>query len=502
MKTNTGKRIERRMWILVASGIFFAAAYESTAIAASFSDPFGVLENMHDVKDSPFEGAFGDNFPMNCEDPDPDRNLSLIAAVSRALCVNPATRRAWFEAVKRSADIGTAKAAYLPTLSVSLDGRRDDTMTTVNTSLVPGFHETTKYATQSAILSWKLFDFGERAASVEAAHQAFVAAHARHEVAVQEQIFNISKDYYDAVLARSNLSSIIRQEKEAGAIMDAATRRVKGGVAPISDALQAQTSLAEAELSRAKAEGELREKVGILANDMGLAPDYRLRLADLPNDIDSFASEARNVGDLLEQAEVNSPDIVAARADYFQANAKRNQTRAQGLPSVSFSAELNRSSQPQSLSFGDPPIGATVRGFYLGVEIKIPLFEGFARQYQLKSDQAEIDIQRSALDQAKSDKKKAVWASYQEMMTNIESCKMSRRLLETAKQSMVAVQRRYDSGLNGIVELLTAQQKLENAEQEFNSSNANLRISRLKLSQSIGTINIHDTDFDPQPSSN
>jgi outer membrane protein len=62
------------------------------------------------------------------------------------------------------------------------------------------------------------------------------------------------------------------------------------------------------------------------------------------------------------------------------------------------------------------------------------------------------------------------------------------QLLHSAQESLQASQRRYDRGAADIVELLSAQSALSDAQQEHVRSRAEWRSAKLKLLASAGTL--------------
>jgi hypothetical protein len=102
--------------------------------------------------------------------------LDLRQAVEIALCRNPQTRQAWASVVSQGAQIGVARAAFMPSLSIGGNRSRDDTDTVIAGS--DGLHSGNRvWATgKSVSFNWILFDLGTRRANLEQARQSFHAA--------------------------------------------------------------------------------------------------------------------------------------------------------------------------------------------------------------------------------------------------------------------------------------------------------------------------------------
>ena len=86
--------------------------------------------------------------------------ITLSAAVDSALCRDTRTATAWVSIKAQKIQLAAAKAAYLPTVNASLTAQSN---TSQNAQSPGGNQRVTGYSSYLG-LSWRLFDFGERAA--------------------------------------------------------------------------------------------------------------------------------------------------------------------------------------------------------------------------------------------------------------------------------------------------------------------------------------------------
>ncbi|MFC6950327.1 TolC family protein [Paraburkholderia dipogonis] len=136
--------------------------------------------------------------------PDP---LPLQDAVERALCNNPKTREAWAQVKIQAAGVGIGRAAYLPTVTASWQGVRDDTAT--NVTGYPQYSSNYRNGalkTDSVSLSWVLYDFGGRQAALANATALLVAAEASQQAALETAFATVAKHYYAAQATQGLLS--------------------------------------------------------------------------------------------------------------------------------------------------------------------------------------------------------------------------------------------------------------------------------------------------------
>src|SRR5262249_60783820 len=117
---------------------------------------------------------------------------SLVELIDIAQRRNPATRVAWEQARQAAINVGIARAAYLPALTASAIAGWEHFVAAFPSNLVPqGF---IVFNAQEVIpqltVNYLLFDFGGRAAAVEAAGQISISGNVAVTAAPQPLIFH------------------------------------------------------------------------------------------------------------------------------------------------------------------------------------------------------------------------------------------------------------------------------------------------------------------------
>jgi len=426
--------------------------------------------------------------PASCKQRPIPSPIALFDVIERALCESPKTRSAWAEIKRAAADVGVAKSAYMPSLDAALKYayQQNSTQVTDNPQLTSEYAKAVNE--ESLSLSWVLYDFGGRSASLKNSRESLLAAQANENATLQAVFATAAKDFFAAQAGNASVLSKRRIESAAHDNLEAATARVAKGVAPLTDQLQATTAAAQATYERARAEGDFRTAIGVLAVDMSLSPDEALSLPEMDLGALPDSSFARAVHDLLAQAQQSHPRILAAAAQWQAALAHVNFVRAKGLPVVRLIGESDRSNQPVSASLGQPVYPALTRENYVGLQIAIPLFEGFGRGAQIKEAEAQAAVQEQAVRDVRQQVAVAVWSSVQTLQADTENLRNSEIVLQSARQAFEATQHRYRSGVADILELLSAQKTLSVSEETWIQAHLDWRVARLQLAASLGTL--------------
>ena len=241
------------------------------------------------------------------------------------------------------------------------------------------------------------------------------------------------------------------------------------------------TAQARAQLNEAHAWGDFNKSLSLLVQAMGLAPGTLIRL---PQTLELYREgDVKDLNSLLRQAEEKHPAIRVARAKLAADKSKITVVRSEGLPSLDATASLARNGYPnQGLSSINQSVTTA------GVTLNLPIFEGFARTYKIRSAQAQVEQSEAQLQDATIQTLTEVVKAHADALTSSETLKATERLMVAATQSLQSSLRRYDRHAADILELLNCQSALADAEQERIRAIAEWRSARLRLVAASGLL--------------
>ncbi len=420
-----------------------------------------------------------------CGDAVPAGPLALPDLVDLALCRNPATAVAWASVRSAAAGVGIARAAQLPTVSAQIgptlsrsDFFRNQGFSSGGQTFSSSSSSTDLGSTANLALDYLIFDFGGRRARIDSARASQAAALANFADTAQ----GVALDTVTAFNSvNANAASVTAAEASvlfAKRSYDTARAREVAGVATPSDRLQAQTSLSQAELTLTQARGNLRTARGQLAVVISLPPSTPLDLA-APPPLGSSDLLRSDVDTLIRDAEKLRPDILAQRAQVDAAAANVRAARSDLRPSLSTSAQNNVS---YADSINDRNSASA------GLTISIPLFNGYARTYQVTQARAELDRATAVAEQTRQNAGLDVFGNYVALQTAIRSLATSRDLIASATAAADIAQGRYKAGVGTFTDLLNAQSSLASARQQLVQAEFDVRNAQAQLARSIGGI--------------
>ena len=454
-----------QLLLMTAIGIFSFAM-------ADTSDPFATQSL---TAPSPAESSTTPTPPSPCDfSTSPTADLSLSDVVERALCNNPQTHEAWANARAQAAQLGVSQAANLPSLSAS--GALSHNKTNGRGTLTGAM----SYDQQSAglSLSYLLYDFGARGASIDNAKQVLLAANAAQDTAIQSVFLAAVQAYYQIFATQSAVQAAMEAEKSAAEGLKAATVRYQVGAGTPADKLQAQTAYSQAVLNRIRAEGDANNAQGELANVMGLDADVQVRIAP-PHDQTPDENFTQDVTHLIDEARNHRPDLAAAEAQLKAAQANVTAAQAAGRPSISMSADLN---------YNDTSASDPFRSSAVGLNLSVPLFTGYNTTYRVRAAQEQVAVRAAQRDNIRQKIALDVWKAYQSLLTETQSLRSSVDLVDSAAQSARVALGRYKAGAGNILDVLTAQSALASARQQNVQALYGWYIAKATLAQSMGQL--------------
>src|SRR5919201_1157150 len=129
-------------------------------------------------------------------------DLNMPRAIDLALQNNPETRSSWLQARQAQAVVGSRRSAYYPELDLNATYTRSHQATQGGQTV---FNSTT-FGPQ-VVLTYLLFDFGGRAAQVEEARQALIAADFTHNQQIQNTVLQTEQAFFGFLDAKALLDA-------------------------------------------------------------------------------------------------------------------------------------------------------------------------------------------------------------------------------------------------------------------------------------------------------
>jgi outer membrane protein TolC len=412
--------------------------------------------------------------PLAAQSPDSTRpTVTLEEAIALSLRTQPGVIQAQAAVNNASARVRSAKGAWLPSLDLSATGNQNysgvPSRVDPNTGLAVG--SSSGSINTSLRSSITLFDGFQRSADSKSARASETAADASLVNARYQQRLTTTNQFLDARAAAELVSvrqaSVNRAEEQ----LKVSINKLNAGSATRSDSLRSRVTLGTAQLQLIQAQASLATAEAGLARLIGVTG--RVAAAD-DSSFSHVMTTPLDTAALRTEAEAASPQVQAAQANAAAARAGITSARSGYWPTLSLSGNLGLSgSSSRDYSFYDS------RGASLS--LSWPIFNRFQREQSINSaENASLTAEAQAADAARqvSASLTSQLATLDAARTQIEITQVSVR---AAEEDLRVQQERYRLGASTIVDILTSQEALDQAEVDA----VNARFSYLRAKAQI-----------------
>jgi len=403
--------------------------------------------------------------------------LTLAQLIDEALVQNPTTQQSWEDARAAAAAWAQARGLYYPRISGGANygySRGGG-----SASGIGAFNE--QSGSIGATLNYLLFDFGGREAQVKAAKMALLNANWNQNQSIQNVINKVAVSFYKYIGSKALVIADEVNLEEAQTSLEAAELRLEAGVGTLPDVLQAKATLSQVMLDLVENRGNVEILRGELATDVGWPANADF---DVAQEIDDLPTQvlSDNVDDLIGLAMKNRPDVAAVQATVKERQAELKGAKSEFFPEISATAQAFR-------FFVRPDGGSNdyFTNYLFGLQLTVPIFQGFTIINSVREADAELESARAALKLQEQIVIQEVWDAYYSFRTAVQSLDAATVLLESSIKSYDASLARYRSGVGDIVELLNAQTILSEARAEQVSAKTSVFTSYADLINAIGT---------------
>ena len=383
--------------------------------------------------------------------------VTLADAIRRAERVQPDVIRAASAVRTAGAQRKTAWGAFLPTLSASSSASDFFSEGAVRvdpvTGQLAGGNTTNRSISTSLSANVDLFTGFRRGAEIRAARASEDAADASLIDARFQQALTTTNQFLDALAAsqllRVRQASVRRAEEQ----LKTSVAKLKAGSATRSDSLRSLVTLGNARLDLVTTEALLAGAEASLARLIGQSG--RVHAVD-----DSAFYRVQEVIDtqaLRTEAESKSPRVRSAAANAAAARASVRASQSAYWPTLNLGANTgwNGSQRDDYTLFNQRQISLSLRW---------TLFNGFDRELSIVQREADLDLAEANA----SDASRAVQAEMTTRLAELDAARIRTEITQTsvaaATEDLRVQQQRYRLGASTIVDLLTSQEALNQAE--------------------------------------
>jgi outer membrane protein len=406
------------------------------------------------------------------------RAESLADAITLAYQTNPSLQGQRAQLRSTDETYVQARAGYRPTIGISANN-------TFNWQWLGSGACTTfggcplDSTTRSASLSFTqpLYTGGRATAKVHQAEASVLAG--RENLRVQEanvmasviQVYmDVRRDEQALQIRQDNVGVLQRQVDETAA-------RFEVGEVTRTDVAQSQAQLAAAQALLSSAQAQLASDRAAFAAVVGQSPT---KLDAEPE----FKIFPMTVDQAFDTTQENNPSIRAADYNEQGAEATVAEAKAQRMPSVSFQGDYGYSRSPSVAVNSISPNRSAQAGFVLSQ----PLFTGGLTSSQIRQAIELDNVAKTQLEAARRTSLQNVSQAWSRLLAARANIAADEEQVRAATVAFEGTRAEQQAGLRTTLEVLTAQQVLENAQLDLINARHDAYIASAAVLQVMGLL--------------
>ncbi len=398
--------------------------------------------------------------------------LTLNQCVQIALEHNPSIRVAEGGLQSSESNLELSRSVLMPQISAQAAITRNGGTFILGKNVFNGYYD--NYATGFQVQQL-IFDFGKTFTKVSGSADLVDESNQDLKSASEDVIVNTYIAYFNYLASARVLVVDSETVQQAEDHLKQSQAFFKAGTAPQYDVVNAEVTVANANVNLIQAENNLKVARVQLENVMGKKLPDSFALAD--NLEVTYVNV--DIQTAIDTALKNRPELLASQAQVEAGKQFLASAWTTNLPNISASGGYNwRNLTPSPL----------YSGWNLGVTLSLPIFQGFELD-------AGIDLARANLKTAEASNELVMQTllldvQQQELALQEanESIQASKKLVESADEALRLAVGRYNSGTGTALEETDAQVALSNARIAYIQALYNYSVSYAKLERAMGTI--------------
>lgn len=382
-------------------------------------------------------------------------------------------------------NVTTGNAGMLPTVTGNFN--QNNSVSNSNQTQATGEVRSLDNAKNNSLtygvsVGWTIFDGFGMFSRYEILKELQKQGEVELQRAVVTRVSDVISTYYTIVEQQNLLAAIDSSIEISRERLRTAENRLSIGKASRLEVLNVQVNLNTDESNRI-IQANLVHNLKIILNTL-LARDLQQEFTVIK---EVAIDETLKLGDMLELAKSNNPDLVWISINRRLAELEEKTIKANRYPTVRLNGGYNFSESESSLGF---VAHSKSRGLTYGVTASINIFDGFnqrrnERIARIRIENADLQIAQTNL-QIESE----ISQAYNVYRTNLALVDIEERNEQIARQNLNITLEKYKIGTLSAVEFRDAQENFINAVSRYNSAKTQAKLSETMLMELIGKIEL------------
>ncbi len=398
---------------------------------------------------------------------------NLLQVYRQAQASDPTYKRAKSTYMSARSKLPQARAAFLPNLN--LESSQNKTVDRSRRYLSP-----TNQFDATLSLNQSLFDLSKLKNYKEIKLDVKSAA-ADYGVAMESLIMRTATAYFTILKDLAVLDYSMANVRQLYSSLQIAMQRYKVGLDTITSVYDARSSYALAKASYLAAENKLASDKEALWQITG---QFYRSLAKLKESFPLVKPAPASIDEWAKAAEQHNLSLMAARYHALATKENIKATSARKMATLRLNGNYNYTHDYFRKS--------EYYNSTIGVTLNVPLYQGGLYSAETKTAEYNYQIAVAATDQTHRKILAEARNAYLELSADISKIKADKLAINSAKASLASNEASYQVGTKTIADVLSAQAKLYQSQQNYTSDLFDHIINTFKLKKAVGILGVND----------
>jgi len=371
-----------------------------------------------------------------------------------------------------------ALGAFLPTLSTSASGSQAPSQR-YNAATGQYVTNPNPYSEQYGLSARiNLFTGFQRGANLRAAN-ATIDLREASQLQQEYATALAAKQAFFAALANAELVTVAQTQLQLSTVQVRLTsEKLRLGATTRADSLSAMVAYGNSQLQLIQAQANLQYALVNLGRTIGVDG----AVAPIPDSSLEVRLGTLDTVALRHEALAAAPSVRQSEASLVAARAALGAQRSQWFPTISASWSQNWSRSTASIRDTIP----WQSSWNIGIQLSYPLFNGFSRESNIANADANVITAQANLRDARLALDASLTQTISSLYSASQQIDIARVSVAAAEENLRMQQERYRLGTSTIVDLLTSQTALNQAQANLVSARYNYLVARAQIEALVG----------------
>ncbi len=295
----------------------------------------------------------------------------------------------------------------------------------------------------------------------------------------------VAQAYYTALVAEENLRILQENLKSVAKTLSDTEALYQSGLTEEQDVDQITLNRNQIQINIDNTEKYLTVAKQMLNYTMGISLEREIVLTD---QIDNLVEMNNNSEYLMSEPNLNThPDMLIARTNLMVQNHMLKGDQAAYYPSLNLFLTHRQNAQRDRFNFtetGEPWFPSTI----LGVNLTIPIFSSFQKNYKVQRARIEIDRAEMNLAQTQENLALGVTRARSEYENALKTWNNQKESMALAKKISDRTRIKYTEGISSSFELNVSETQLLNEQSRYINAALQLLTAKQELDKALNTL--------------